>query len=105
MYVLFILSLAKKSLEDLENEKLSKETLITEMKLANEEKIRKLSKDVEQKLNLRDQELNIIKDRENDLMKRIQQLTITENELRDKVKFTKIIKHKIRLIELQFLIK
>ncbi|CAG9797539.1 unnamed protein product [Chironomus riparius] len=76
---------AKKSLEDLENEKLSKEKLIIEMKRSNEEKIRKLSKDVEQKLNLRDQELNNIKDRENDLMKRIQRLTVTENELRDKV--------------------
>lgn len=61
------------------------------MKLANEEKLRKLSKDVEEKLNLRDQELNNIKDRENDLMKRIQRLTATENELRDKVKFEKLI--------------
>jgi len=68
---------------------LSKEKLIIEMKLANEEKIRKLSKDAEEKLNLRDQELNNIKDHENDLMKRIQRLTVTENELRDKVKFAK----------------
>lgn len=65
---------------------MSKEELIIEMKIANEEKIRKLSKDAEEKLNLRDQELNNIKDHENDLMQRIQRLTVTENELRDKVK-------------------
>ena len=65
---------------------MSKEELIIEMKIANEDKIRKLSKDAEEKLNLRDQELNNIKDHENDLMQRIQRLTVTENELRDKVK-------------------
>lgn len=76
---------AKKSLEQLQNDKEAQERLLVEMKDENEEKIRNLSIDAENKLKIRDNELQTVQDRENDFLRRIQQLTITENELRDKV--------------------
>lgn len=85
--------LAKKSLEDLQNEKVAQdleysakfESLRIEMQKLNDENISKISKDAEEKLSKRDQELDKIKERENDMLKMIQDLTITENKLREKV--------------------
>lgn len=80
---------AKKSLEDLNNEKREKvKSLQQELaqKLdAADEKLQVFINSAEEKIAIRDHELMAAKERENDLLKRIQALTMTEDELREKV--------------------
>ena len=86
--------IAKKSLEDLDNEKREKveslEQEFTQKQEAAEEKLRILMKEAELKIVARDAEILSAKERENDLLKRIQALTITEDELREKVHTSEI---------------
>lgn len=81
--------IAKKSLDDLDNETREKvESLM--QKLSNqqeaaEKKLQILMHEADIKISARDLEVQAAKERENDLLTRIQALTVTENELRDKV--------------------
>lgn len=87
-------SIAKKSLEDLDNEKREKveslEQELAQKQEAAEEKLRILMKEAELKIVSRDAEILSAKERENNLLKRIQALTITEDELREKVHTSEI---------------
>lgn len=87
-------SLAKKSLEDLDNEKRERveslERQLVQKQEAAEEKLRILMREAELKISARDTELVSAKERENDLLKRIQALTMTENQLREKVHTSEI---------------
>lgn len=80
---------AKKTLEDLDNEKREKvESLEQELarkQAEAEEKLRTLLKETDIKISARDADVQAAKDREADLLTRIQALTVTENELREKV--------------------
>lgn len=85
----FLRPTAKKSLEDLDNEKREKvESLVSELARKQQEaaaKLQILIKETDLKLNFRDAEIQTAKEREDDLLKRVQALTLTEDELRDKV--------------------
>jgi hypothetical protein len=80
---------AKKSLEELDNEKREKveslEDKLAYQQKSADDKLRDAMKEAAEKLQARDAELQAAKDRENDLLKRIQALTLTEDELREKV--------------------
>lgn len=82
-------STAKKSLEDLENEKRERiESLENEMARKQEEaagKVKILMKETDLKMQSRDSEMQLARERENDLLKRVQALSLTEDQLREKV--------------------
>lgn len=82
-------STAKKSLDDLDNEKREKvksleQELVRQQKAADQ-KLQESMMEAEERVRVRETELQAAKDRENDLLKRIQALTVTEDELREKV--------------------
>lgn len=83
------LSPAKKSLDDLDNEKREKveslEQLLAQKQEEAAENLRALMKETDVKVAARDAELLSSNERENDLLKRIQALSLTEDELREKV--------------------
>lgn len=82
-------STAKKSLDDLndekrENVKCLEQELVRQQKAADQ-KLQESMARAEEKVRDRETELLAAKDRENDLLKRVQALTLTEDELREKV--------------------
>lgn len=89
-----LLSTAKRSLEQLDNEKREKvESLEQELMRVRDEADEKLQnqiREAEEKFSQQNADLQVAKDHEVDLMKRIQALTVTENELRDKVHTSEI---------------
>lgn len=86
--------LAKKSLEDLDNEKREKvESLEYELDQKQEEaasKLQILMRETDLKLTSREAEIQVAKEREADLSKRILALTATEDQLREKVHTSEI---------------
>lgn len=82
-------NIAKKSLDDLDNEKREKvESLMQELarkQEAADKKLQILMREADIKITARDLDVLAAKERESDLSKRIQALTVTENELREKV--------------------